>query len=72
MGVWDRAAEVGGGRWHVRLTHPANIVVFEDVTAGSVDDAITQALALHPGFTVEWAVREPNRYGVFSNGMSTR
>lgn len=63
-----RAAETGTGRWHVRLVHPANIVVFEDVSSASVEDALGQALALHPGFTAEWAVRESNTYGVFSQG----
>lgn len=68
MGIFDRSAEVGTGRWHVRLVHPANIVTFEYVIASSIDDAIGQAQALHPGYVAEWAVLKPFRPGVFGPG----
>lgn len=65
-------AEVGFGRWHVRLVSVANVVIFDFVYAASVDDALGQAEALHPGYHAEWAVRKPYRPGVFGPGSSPR
>lgn len=70
MGLRDRTAQVGTGRWHVRLTSPAQVVIFDDFQATSEGDAFTQAEAKYPAYYVEWAVLEPNTYGVFANGMS--
>jgi hypothetical protein len=72
VSIWDQAAQSGTGRWHVRLVSPTNVVIFDDFTASSLTDAFGQAAAAHPGYTIEWAVLEPNTYGVFANPGATR
>lgn len=53
------------GRWHVRLLSPTNTVVFDDYQSDSYEDAFALAQTAYPGYTVQWAVREPDKYGVF-------
>lgn len=65
MSLYDRASETGTGRWHVRMLHPAKIVEFADFQASSIGEATAAAEAAYPGYTVEWTVREPDRYGVW-------
>lgn len=65
MALFDRASESGSGRWHVRIEHPTGIVSFIDIHANSMEDAVTAAQADYPGYTIVWAVREPDKYGVW-------
>lgn len=63
-------AQTGTGHWHVRLISPEKVVIFDDFQATGEQDAEAQAKAKYPTYFVEWTIREPNRYGVWSNGMS--
>lgn len=66
MAVFDRASETGRGRWHVRLMSPANVVEFADFfNLDSIEEAFAAAQTAYPGYTVEWAVHEPDRYGTW-------
>lgn len=65
MALYDRAEETGTGRWHVRLLSPTNVVEFADFQTDSIEDATALAEAAYPGYTVQWAVREPNKYGAW-------
>lgn len=68
MGIYDRGAEVGTGRWHVKLDHPDGMITFEDVQSDGIEDARAAAEALHPGYVADWAILEPFHPGVFGPG----
>jgi hypothetical protein len=75
MGVWDQSSEAGASqpnitRWHVRLHTADNTIIFADLQASGIDDAVTQAEAANPGAVAEWAVLERDFYGIWSNGMA--
>lgn len=71
MAPFDRASETGTGRWHARLQHPAGLVTFDDFHADSIGTALALAEAAYPGYSIEWVVREPQRYGVFRSPNHT-
>lgn len=79
---WDRGTEQSvPGRWHVKMRTPEGIVEFTDLVLTNItsnqnppatDVAMAEAQSQFPTNMIEWAIWEPDRYGVWAPGLNNQ